>query len=73
MEFHKRFEGDPVQRRHWFTHIALTPRADGSWPPPCTPWSSPSARAASRRSRRAASCTTSWRSPRAKHSPARGW
>jgi actinorhodin biosynthesis protein ActVIA len=30
VEFHRRFEGDPVQRRHWFTHIALTPRADGS-------------------------------------------
>nr|ADO32791.1 hypothetical protein gra-orf31 [Streptomyces vietnamensis] len=30
VEFHKRFEGDPVQRRHWFNHIALEPQADGS-------------------------------------------
>ncbi|WP_406289152.1 nuclear transport factor 2 family protein [Embleya sp. NBC_00896] len=29
VEFHKRFDGDPVQRRHWFNHIALVPRADG--------------------------------------------
>ncbi|MEU3823936.1 nuclear transport factor 2 family protein [Streptomyces sp. SID486] len=28
--FHERFEGDPVQRRHWFNHIALEPQADGS-------------------------------------------
>ncbi|GGU77028.1 hypothetical protein GCM10010275_09520 [Streptomyces litmocidini] len=30
VEFHKRFEGDPVQRRHWFNHIALEPQSDGS-------------------------------------------
>ncbi|MGR6974170.1 nuclear transport factor 2 family protein [Streptomyces cynarae] len=30
VEFHKRFDGDPVQRRHWFTHVALTPQSDGS-------------------------------------------
>ncbi|GHH70754.1 hypothetical protein GCM10018781_31010 [Kitasatospora indigofera] len=30
VEFHKRFEGDPVQRRHWFNHIALEPQPDGS-------------------------------------------
>ncbi|MFD7708259.1 nuclear transport factor 2 family protein [Streptomyces sp. NPDC059785] len=29
--FHARFEGDPVRRRHWFNHIALTPRDDGSY------------------------------------------
>ncbi|MEU5045326.1 nuclear transport factor 2 family protein [Streptomyces griseorubiginosus] len=28
--FHERFEGDPVQRRHWFNHIALEPQSDGS-------------------------------------------
>lgn len=28
--FHKRFDGDPVQRRHWFNHVALEPQADGS-------------------------------------------
>lgn len=28
--FHKRFDGDPVQRRHWFNHIALEPQSDGS-------------------------------------------
>ena len=27
--FHKRFDGDPVRRRHWFNHIALTPQDDG--------------------------------------------
>ncbi|MGW1911490.1 nuclear transport factor 2 family protein [Streptomyces sp. NPDC002076] len=30
MEFHKRFENDPVRRRHWFNHIALEPQSDGS-------------------------------------------
>ena len=30
VEFHRRFEGDPVQRRHWFTHVALQPQPDGS-------------------------------------------
>jgi len=29
-EFHKRFENDPVQRRHWFNHVALDPNPDGS-------------------------------------------
>lgn len=29
-EFHKRFEGDPMQRRHWFNMIALDPQDDGS-------------------------------------------
>ncbi|MGA4838278.1 nuclear transport factor 2 family protein [Streptomyces sp. G45] len=28
--FHRRFDGDPVRRRHWFNHIALAPLADGS-------------------------------------------
>ncbi|MFJ9903605.1 nuclear transport factor 2 family protein [Streptomyces sp. NPDC101152] len=27
--FQRRFENDPVQRRHWFNHIALTPQPDG--------------------------------------------
>ncbi|WP_018547668.1 nuclear transport factor 2 family protein [Streptomyces sp. LaPpAH-108] len=30
VEFNKRFDGDPVQRRHWFNHIALEPQDDGS-------------------------------------------
>jgi actinorhodin biosynthesis protein ActVIA len=30
VEFHKRFDGDPVQRRHWFGHIALVPAPDGA-------------------------------------------
>ncbi|MCH0540299.1 nuclear transport factor 2 family protein [Streptomyces sp. MUM 203J] len=30
IEFHRRFDNDPVQRRHWFNHIALEPRQDGS-------------------------------------------
>jgi actinorhodin biosynthesis protein ActVIA len=30
IEFHKRFDGDPVQRRHWFNHIALEPHDDGT-------------------------------------------
>ncbi|MET7690709.1 nuclear transport factor 2 family protein [Streptomyces sp. NPDC005483] len=29
--FHRRFDGDPVRRRHWFNHIALTPQDDGSF------------------------------------------
>ncbi|UQI46565.1 nuclear transport factor 2 family protein [Streptomyces sp. HU2014] len=29
-DFHKRFEDDPVQRRHWFNMIDLDPRDDGS-------------------------------------------
>ncbi|MDI3422629.1 nuclear transport factor 2 family protein [Streptomyces luteolus] len=29
-EFHKRFETDPVQRRHWFSMIDLEPQDDGS-------------------------------------------
>ncbi|MFI1797426.1 nuclear transport factor 2 family protein [Streptomyces sp. NPDC020379] len=28
--FHERFAGEPVRRRHWFDHIALTPQPDGS-------------------------------------------
>ncbi|MCX4906893.1 nuclear transport factor 2 family protein [Streptomyces sp. NBC_00878] len=28
--FHKRFDDDPVRRRHWFNHIALVPQADGA-------------------------------------------
>jgi actinorhodin biosynthesis protein ActVIA len=28
--FHKRFDDDPVIRRHWFNMIVLDPRADGS-------------------------------------------
>lgn len=30
VEFHRRFDGDPVQRRHTFTMINLEPAADGS-------------------------------------------
>ncbi|MBB5122719.1 aromatic-ring-hydroxylating dioxygenase [Streptomyces eurocidicus] len=30
VKFHERFAEDPVQRRHWFNHIALTPQPDGS-------------------------------------------
>ncbi|GAA1188831.1 nuclear transport factor 2 family protein [Streptomyces hebeiensis] len=30
IEFHKRFDGDPVQRRHWFNHVVLEPLDDGS-------------------------------------------
>ncbi|WP_328914234.1 MULTISPECIES: nuclear transport factor 2 family protein [unclassified Streptomyces] len=30
VEFNKRFDNDPVRRRHWFNHIALEPQADGS-------------------------------------------
>jgi actinorhodin biosynthesis protein ActVIA len=30
IEFHKKFDDDPVQRRHWFNHIALEPQDDGS-------------------------------------------
>lgn len=29
-EFHRRFENDPVQRRHWFNMISLNPRSDGT-------------------------------------------
>lgn len=29
VEFHKRFDGDPVQRRHWFNHVVLDPMEDG--------------------------------------------
>jgi actinorhodin biosynthesis protein ActVIA len=29
-DFHKRFDGDPVQRRHWFSMINLEPQDDGS-------------------------------------------
>ena len=28
--FHERFAEDPVRRRHWFNHVALDPRPDGS-------------------------------------------
>lgn len=30
IDFHKRFDDDPVQRRHWFNHVLLDPLADGS-------------------------------------------
>ncbi|MEU0235639.1 MULTISPECIES: nuclear transport factor 2 family protein [unclassified Streptomyces] len=30
VRFHKRFDDDPVRRRHWFNHVALTPREDGA-------------------------------------------
>ncbi|MYS20715.1 actinorhodin biosynthesis protein ActVIA [Streptomyces sp. DvalAA-14] len=30
VSFHRRFDDDPVQRRHYFTHIALTAQDDGS-------------------------------------------
>jgi actinorhodin biosynthesis protein ActVIA len=30
VDFHRRFDNDPVQRRHWFNHVALVPRDDGS-------------------------------------------
>lgn len=30
VEFHERFKDDPVQRRHWFNHIALEAQPDGS-------------------------------------------
>ncbi|MFG1919103.1 nuclear transport factor 2 family protein [Micromonospora sp. NPDC048898] len=29
-DFHKKFENDPVQRRHWFNMIDVEPQADGS-------------------------------------------
>lgn len=29
-EFHKRFDDDPMRRRHWFNMINLEPRDDGS-------------------------------------------
>lgn len=28
-EFHRRFENDPVQRRHWFDMVAVHPEPDG--------------------------------------------
>lgn len=30
-EFHKRFEQDPVVRRHWFNMIVVEPQQDGSF------------------------------------------
>ncbi|GAB3949049.1 nuclear transport factor 2 family protein [Streptomyces sparsus] len=30
IDFHRRFENDPVQRRHWFNHVALEWCEDGS-------------------------------------------
>ncbi|WP_330228967.1 nuclear transport factor 2 family protein [Nocardia sp. NBC_00508] len=30
IEFHKRFETDPMQRRHWFNMINLRPQEDGT-------------------------------------------
>lgn len=30
IEFNKRFENDPVQRRHWFNHLLLDSLPDGS-------------------------------------------
>ncbi|MFE7797823.1 nuclear transport factor 2 family protein [Nocardia sp. NPDC057440] len=30
VEFHKRFETDPMQRRHWFSMINLQPQEDGT-------------------------------------------
>ena len=30
VEFHQRFEADPMQRRHWFNMINLQPQDDGS-------------------------------------------
>jgi actinorhodin biosynthesis protein ActVIA len=30
VEFHKRFDGDPVQRRHWFNHITLEHQGEGT-------------------------------------------
>ena len=30
VEFHQRFESDPMQRRHWFNMIDLRPQPDGS-------------------------------------------
>ncbi|MDA3624706.1 nuclear transport factor 2 family protein [Saccharopolyspora oryzae] len=29
-EFHKKFDGDPVQRRHYFNHVVLEQQEDGS-------------------------------------------
>ncbi|GAB1644489.1 nuclear transport factor 2 family protein [Krasilnikovia sp. MM14-A1259] len=34
-EFHKKFENDPVQRRHWFNMIDLEPQDDGSMRSTC--------------------------------------
>ncbi|MEN8650839.1 nuclear transport factor 2 family protein [Streptomyces sp. 21So2-11] len=30
VDFHRRFDGDPVQRRHWFNHMALEHQEDGT-------------------------------------------
>jgi actinorhodin biosynthesis protein ActVIA len=30
IDFHRKFDDDPVQRRHWFNHVVLDPRDDGS-------------------------------------------
>ena len=30
IRFNRRYENDPVQRRHWFNHIALQQREDGA-------------------------------------------
>ncbi|MFF7726124.1 nuclear transport factor 2 family protein [Streptomyces sp. NPDC008001] len=30
VNFHKKFDGDPVTRRHWFNQIALDPQDDGT-------------------------------------------
>jgi actinorhodin biosynthesis protein ActVIA len=30
VEFHRRFTDDPVQRRHWFSMLALSPLDDGA-------------------------------------------
>ncbi|MFC4049896.1 nuclear transport factor 2 family protein [Actinomadura syzygii] len=29
-DFHKRFEGDPLRRRHWFNMIDIDPQPDGT-------------------------------------------
>jgi actinorhodin biosynthesis protein ActVIA len=29
-DFHRRFENDPVQRRHWFDMVAVYPETDGT-------------------------------------------
>jgi actinorhodin biosynthesis protein ActVIA len=29
IDFHRKFDNDPVQRRHWFNHIVLDSRDDG--------------------------------------------
>lgn len=30
VDFHRKFDNDPVQRRHWFNHVALSHLDDGS-------------------------------------------